>query len=196
MKGRAAALASVLAVCGLCTQVESAVLCVKKQPKTGQINDNSPVRARAACRANEILLDAAALGLQAPQATLGFSPTASFADVTLSNVLINGGAITPTVAPGSTVNVSVGYSIVDTGCPGCIDQIQVGFAHESPTTCIYDSVPGTTPDTGTAGFTLTAPTAPGTYYLGFDRSQAFSCPAGWWSGAPQPFRYFGTITVQ
>lgn len=129
--------------------------------------------------------------------TLGFSTTPAFASVTISNVLVNGGAITAPVEPGSTINVTLDYHIFDDGCPGCIDQIQVGFTHSSPNGCVYDGIPGPSPgESGTASFTITAPAVSGTYYLGFDRSQALSCPVGWWSGAPTtPNRWFAAITV-
>ena len=129
--------------------------------------------------------------------TLGYSTTPTFAGVTISNVSVNGGAITAPVEPGSTIDVTLDYNIFDDGCPGCIDQIQVGFTHSSPDDCIYSGIPGPSPGvSGTASFTITAPTFPGTYYLGFDRSQALSCPAGWWNGAPNtPNRWFAAITV-
>ena len=133
----------------------------------------------------------------AQHAVLGYSTTPTFASVTISNVSVNGGPITTPVEQGSTINVTLDYHIFDDGCPGCIDQIQVGFTNLPPSSCVYNGVPGPFPGvSGTASFTITAPTEPGTYHLGFDRSQALSCPVGWWSGAPTtPNRWFAAITV-
>lgn len=130
-------------------------------------------------------------------ASLGYSITPTVRGVTISNVLINGGSITAPVDAGSTINVQLSFKIVDPGCPGCIDQIQVGFSHLAPNGCAYDGVPGAGGDSGTTTFTITAPTVPGTYYLGADRSQAFSCPTGWWNSAPTASnRWFAAITVK
>jgi uncharacterized protein YjdB len=122
------------------------------------------------------------------------SPSPSYG-VTISNVRVNGGGDTVTVEPGAALNVTLSYSIVDTACPGCIDQIQVGFSSGKPFTCVYNGVPGASGKSGTASFTTTAPSTPGTYYLAFDRSQAYSCPANWWNGVPPAQRYFAQIGV-
>jgi hypothetical protein len=123
------------------------------------------------------------------------SPSLSYG-VTISNVKVNGGGDTVTVDPGAALNVTLSYSIVDTACPGCIDQIQVGFSSGKPFTCVYNGVPGASGKSGTASFTTTAPSTPGTYYLAFDRSQAYSCPANWWNGVPPAQRYFAQINVE
>lgn len=123
------------------------------------------------------------------------SPSPSYG-VTISNVKVNGAGDTVTVHPGAALNVTLSYSIVDTACPGCIDQIQVGFSAQKPFTCVYNGIPGASGKSGTASFTTAAPSAPGTYYLAFDRSQAYSCPTDWWNGAPPAQRYFAQINVQ
>ncbi len=123
----------------------------------------------------------------------------SFLGVTLSNVKINGGSNTAYVAPGSTFSLSMDYSIVDPGCPGCIDEIQIGFSTSDPVACAYTGVPGAAGVSGSATLTLTAPGTPGVYYLGFDRAQHFSCAqalaSGWWSGAPGSSRYIASVTT-
>ncbi len=130
-------------------------------------------------------------------ASFGYSRTPTVRGVTITNVLVNGGAITSPVEAGSTITVALDYNIVDPGCPGCIDQIQVGFSHTAPTDCVYSGIPGVAGVSGSGSTTLTAPSTPGTYYIGVDRSQAFSCPAGWWNGAPSNTnRWIGAITVR
>src|SRR5260221_10286466 len=124
----------------------------------------------------------------------------SFAGVTISNVRINSGSSTGFVAPGSIFRLSMDYSIVDTGCPGCIDEIEIGFSTASaPFTCVYTGIPGVAGTSGSTTIDVTAPSTPGIYYLGFDRAQHFSCDqalaSGWWSGAPDPSRYIASIVT-
>lgn len=130
-------------------------------------------------------------------ASIGYSITPAVRNVTISNVKINGGAITAPVAAGSTINVSLDYKITDASCPGCIDEIQVGFSHDKPASCVYQGIPGSAGASGSATFTITAPTTTGTYYLGSDRAQDYSCPVGWWNSAPTTSnRWFAVISVQ
>jgi hypothetical protein len=172
--------------------LEAYVLCAKKNPKTGALNEAAPIRARAVCKSNEITL-----AINQTPATMAFSPTGIWGEAQLSDVLINGGSITAPVEPGSTIDVSLSYFIEDTACPTCIDQIQVGFSHQGPMGCVFSGVPLPGGSSGSATFTITAPATPGTYFLGFDRSQDIVCPAGWWNGAPHdPARHFASITVE
>ena len=50
----------------------------------------------------------------------------SFAGLTLSNVRINGGGDVAYIAPSSVFSLSMDYSIVDPGCPGCKDEKAAG----------------------------------------------------------------------
>ncbi|HXD12068.1 MAG TPA: CSLREA domain-containing protein, partial [Anaerolineales bacterium] len=126
--------------------------------------------------------------------------SSSFAGVTISNVRINSGGNSGFVSPGSTFRLTMDYSIVDTGCPGCIDEIEIGFSTDSaPFTCIYTGIPGVEGTSGSAAIDVTPPSTPGIYYLGFDRAQHFSCgealAAGWWSGAPDSSRYIASVVI-
>jgi len=130
-------------------------------------------------------------------ASMGYQKTPTVRGVTISNVTINGGSIVSPVSPGSSIKVSLDYHIVDTGCPGCIDEIQIGFSQLTPAGCVYTGVPGTRGVSGSGNITLTAPAEPGLYYVGVDRAQDFSCPSHWWNGEPKSFdRYIAVITVQ
>ena len=125
----------------------------------------------------------------------------SFAGVTLSNVRVNNGSNIGFVSPGATFNLSMDYSIVDPDCPGCIDEIEIGFSNASaPFGCIYTGIPGVEGTSGSATIEVTAPSTPGIYYLAFDRAQHYSCgqalEAGWWNGAPGSNRYIASISTR
>ena len=118
-------------------------------------------------------------------------------NVRISNVKINGAATTARVTAGSMITVSLDYTIADPACPACLDEIQLGFSHTKPTGCVYYGKPGSAGTSGSVFFTITAPIAAGTYYLGTDRAHAGSCPTDWWSSAPTTAnRQFAVITVR
>jgi|GEM_PF-6238289 len=181
------------AITGLSSAVDSKIDTVTAQSKIDTVQQS--VNSKAA------LTDITALktemaGLIGLVATAARQKSAEYAGVTISNTKINGGtAITP-VAPGSAITVALDYAIKDPGCPGCIDQIQIGFSHAATATgCVYFGVPGPTGVTGSGQITLTAPQQPGVYFVGFDRSQQYSCLLGW--SAPNTFgRYIAMIVVQ
>src|SRR5205823_13294616 len=68
-----------------------------------------------------------------------------------------------------------------------------------PERCIYDGVPGGSPTTRTIlPFSMTAPDAPGTYYLSFDLAQnPAGCSLGAWAStnAASPGRHIAAIVV-
>ena len=145
------------------------------------------------------LIPSAAAEVEAAPAAYVVPASPSFAGTTISNVRLNAGGNIAFVSPGSILSVSMDYSIVDTVCPGCIDEIEIGFSTENPFTCIYTGIPGVEGDSGSATIEVTAPSVPGVYFLGFDRAQHYSCgqalERGWWSGAPDPNRYIANIIV-
>jgi len=116
--------------------------------------------------------------------------------VTISRVSVENGGNVAEVAAGATFNVILDYTIIDTACPGCVDQIQIGYSNDNPNQCIYSGVPGAAGKSGTANFNMTAPAAAGTYFIGFDRSQDFSCPNHWWNSPPDASRYIAAIVVK
>src|SRR5215207_4244801 len=144
-----------------------------------------------------ISIGATEVGAASAQYVIPTSP--GFAGVTISNVRISEGNNIAFVSPGSTFSVSMDYSIVDPGCPGCIDEIEVLFSTDNPFSCIYTGVPAVEGASGNATLEVTAPSTPGVYFLGFDRAQHFSCgealEAGWWSGAPDTSRFIANVIV-
>jgi hypothetical protein len=118
--------------------------------------------------------------------------------ITIHWASINGGGNSSArIAPGASFTVSLGYSLSDPGCPGCVDQLIIGLGSNNPQACVYDSVPGTSGTSGSATVTLTAPTVPGVYFLRFDYGQDYGCNLAWWdyNGAPTASNTFGVINV-
>jgi hypothetical protein len=109
-----------------------------------------------------------------------------------SNVLeIESGGTSP-----NPVTVAFNYTINDSGCPGCIDQLQVGLNSEaSPQTSAYS---GGSSGSGSAILTINVPNTPGRYYIAIDTSEdygfLYSSPY-WWNGPPRPVQYIGVVDV-
>lgn len=139
-------------------------------------------------------------GAQGPagpaNATLAFGPIPTWAEVTLSNVKINGGSITAPVAAGGTIQVELDYSIVQpSSCPGCIQQIVLGFASlDKPAVCIFS---GWGASSGHASFTIPAPSTPGMEYIAFERSWMYTCAQAlsWQWPTPAPNQYIGVVAI-
>jgi len=117
------------------------------------------------------------------------NPSGAFAAV--SNVL----EITSGTSP-NPVTVAFNYVIDDSGCPGCIDQLEVGLNTEaSPQTYAYW---GGAVGSGSASLTINVPNTPGRYYIAIDTSEdygfLYSSPY-WWNGQPTPTRYIGVVDV-
>ncbi len=118
----------------------------------------------------------------------------------MSAVSINGAGYSVSLAPGGQFSVALTYSISDSVCPNCIDQIEVGFSSETgPQQCAYNGIDGPNGASGSASITLNAPNAPGRYYIAMDRGQDKGCKATtnlWWNGPRSPAQYIGVIDVQ
>lgn len=118
----------------------------------------------------------------------GYFPPTNTAEpwVTFSNTVLNGSATRYAIGTaGSTVNVSVTYTYdaVASGCPGCVVQLYWGFFAGPPPASDADPNAGfkvcrsgiQNAPNSTYTFSLTLPTAPGTYYLRWARSWEYSC---------------------
>jgi hypothetical protein len=92
----------------------------------------------------------------------------------LTNLALN-------VAPGAPLTLTLDYEIRDVACPGCIDQILVGYAPNQAQTCVYDSIPGAEGASGTAEVVLTAPITAGLHFIRYDQGQDFGCNLNWWN---------------
>lgn len=107
------------------------------------------------------------------------------------------------VAPSASFDVTASYSIVDCQCPGCIDQIEIGFHTVGKATCLYNGNPNgngncTVATTGMQTRSLTAPATRGQYELRFNRGNDNSCQTNgmWWAGvAPGAGNRFAYVCV-
>ncbi len=119
--------------------------------------------------------------------------------ITIRDVRLNGGGNTLVAAsPGQSIQLAVDYTITQSStCPGCIDQILIGF-QTGPLGCAYDGIPSGSGTSGTGVLNITAPTSPGVYYLRFRYAQAFSCDTSWWTvdATPNDAHNIAVITVQ
>ncbi len=109
-----------------------------------------------------------------------------------SNVLeIEAGGTNP-----NPVTVAFSYTINDTGCPGCIDQLQVGLNTDpTPQTYAYN---GGSFASGSASVNINVPNTPGRYYIAIDFAEDYGflySSAYWANGQPVINRYIGVVDV-
>jgi Putative Ig domain len=96
----------------------------------------------------------------------------------------------------NAVTVAFNYTINDTGCPGCIDQLQVGLNTDaSPQTYAYN---GGSFNSGSASVNINVPNTPGRYYIAIDFAEDYGflySSAYWANGQPTVTRYIGVVDV-
>ena len=115
--------------------------------------------------------EAAKIKVPKSAATLAMTSVDS-GDFHLTNILVNGQSISQPVAPGSTVQISLLWSIPAPGCPDCAIQGYIGFQGMAAN-CFVDSGVGFR--SGSYIGSLTAPSKPGTYLLMVNETLAFGC---------------------
>jgi uncharacterized delta-60 repeat protein len=95
-----------------------------------------------------------------------------------SGISVNGGGRTASVSPGGSVNLTFSYDVPTQSCPpdaSCpIEQLVTGFLNRGPDQC-ENLGAGNQARTLTATEILTAPTAPGRYYIGMSVPEFFGC---------------------
>jgi flagellar hook assembly protein FlgD len=102
-----------------------------------------------------------------------------------NTLLTSASSQTVTANPGASTAITVSYRIYAPINPNEIDQLFF-IADWTPSWPpppryyypVYDSIPGTSPITGSATLTITVPTVSGTYYLYFCSSAYYSIPLG------------------
>ncbi len=121
--------------------------------------------------------------------------------ITASNVSMNGEGNAITVSPNSTIAIVFDFQLWNRdGCPSCRGQVVVGI-DDTAFICIYNGIPGVYPGhRGTATFSMTVPSAPGTYDLIYCGTTQYTCDKAkeMYStnkGIAQEKQVIGTITV-
>lgn len=121
--------------------------------------------------------------------------------ITVSNVSMNGGGNAATVSPNSTITIVFDLQLWNRdGCPGCRAQVVVGI-DDTASACVYNGIPGVYPGhNGTVTFSMTAPSAPGTYDLIYCGTTQYTCDKAKEmyntdKGIAQEKQVIGTITV-
>ena len=96
--------------------------------------------------------------------------------IKVSNVSMNRTGSNVTVSPSSAISISFDYQIWNSDtCPACIAQIVIGIDNTAMI-CAYNGIPGVYPGkSGTAKFSITAPTSPGTYSLIYAGTLQYNC---------------------
>ncbi|HEX7615083.1 MAG TPA: putative Ig domain-containing protein [Thermoanaerobaculia bacterium] len=124
-------------------------------------------------------------------------PPVLWGGATITNVQLNSGGNVLTLPGGGAFTLSHNYTVAnDPSCPGCIDQIQVGLSiNPGPQICSYFGIPPVSGVSGQATVGLTVPAASGTYYIGIDWSEQYSCVTFWSYSPPTPNRYIGKVIV-
>ena len=119
----------------------------------------------------------------------------------LTNVSLNGAGTSAIVAANGPVNVNLDFTIWSRiGCPACIDWIALGIEDDGQDAHGV-GIPGTAPGvSGSAGFSLTAPAAPGSYKVFGFLAPDFTAPEAlirYEANYPDNgLIHIGTITVQ
>ena len=138
-------------------------------------------------------------GIPTDSQVIGTITVGDYLGVTITHAGVNYGSDHAIINPGESFGLSLDYQVFDGVCPTCIDQIIFGFSNGAPVACQEVDVPGVDGVRGDFSFLFTAPTQPGDYTLGYDRSQSLSCDDalnhGWWTTSPDEARILAHITV-
>jgi hypothetical protein len=128
------------------------------------------------------------------------SATVAGQGIQISAADLGGGGNAVVVAASSTVALTFSYTIDDTTCPSCLDQIEIGLVPGNRLYCAYDANPPGSGASGPSSWSVAAPPAPGRYDLRFNLGQNYTCTSGgatgWWGGAPDASRTFAALCVR
>jgi hypothetical protein len=115
--------------------------------------------------------------------------------VSISSVSLDGGSnVLLGVARGATFTLAYDWTYDDAArsCCSCVTYISYGYADRpGPAGCQGRLVTCTA--AGNFSTTMTAPTVPGTYFIGFRKHWEMSCPATW--TAPPTEQQYAAICV-
>lgn len=107
---------------------------------------------------------------------------------------------TAVAARGSMLRVRFEYAIDDTGCGGCIDQIEIGLVPGDRAFCAYDANPPGSGARGSVDRMVRMPSSPGPVALRFNLGQNYGCEhmgaSTWWDAAPGESQTFAVICIE
>ena len=135
-----------------------------------------------------------ACGYDGPNAP-AIAPT-SDGVITITSASINGGGNFAKLGKGDTFSLALAYDIKDCVCPGCKDEIEIGFVPgDGPKYCPYAGTPGCHNNPGSNQHNLTAPTTSGQYTIRYNQRQDYNCGTTWWGSEPGEPKTVAVICV-
>jgi len=127
-------------------------------------------------------------GVQPTAPTASVSDKPSGANLTMSTIDISTQGQLVVATPGASLSLSMHFTLSDSRCMMCIDQLEVGWMQGTTgprSGCAWD---GGVPNPGmisqnVTSFAITAPSTPGVYDLRTNIGQNYSCGSGtsWWN---------------
>ena len=146
-----------------------------------------------------------------PAVPLAYPTGAQYANLHATGITVNGVGRSVTVAPGSALTLGFTYKfdnpVPDDICGSvCITQVLAGFTNAGPELCFQAGGAELSGATAAVSGSLTAPSRPGRYYIGFGRIYENACSAGagnWtadgkpWNGnlVPTPAAFLAEVVV-
>jgi hypothetical protein len=128
--------------------------------------------------------------------------TVTSSGLTITNGVLNGrGNIYIDIPPGGTITTTYDWSVTSgpacTYCPDCITQYYGTIdGSNAGTDCFYNDLACFDYSSGSQADTLTAPTAEGTYYVGFNWSWEYYCRPTNYGGHVGRAHAYGVICVK
>ncbi len=118
-----------------------------------------------------------------PAVPLAYPTGAQYANLHATGITVNGVGRSVTVAPGSALTLGFTYKfdnpVPDDICGSvCITQVLAGFTNAGPELCFQAGGAELSGATAAVSGSLTAPSRPGRYYIGFGRIYENACSAG------------------
>jgi hypothetical protein len=136
------------------------------------------------------VVDASPCGeLSAPPATVTDMPTGAV--LAMTSISLSGSGQVVYASPSAQLKLSLSFTLTDTRCGECVDQLEVGWMQGSSgprSGCAWDgAVPrpgGVSP--AVSDFAITAPSAVGAYDLRTNIGQGSDCGNGSWFASEVP----------
>ncbi len=129
-----------------------------------------------------------------PTTPLAYPSGPNYANLHATGISVNSAGRSVTVAPGAALTLGFHYSFdnpvaTDICSSVCITQVIAGFTNAGPDLCFEAGGAEKNGANATVSGSLTAPTRPGRYYIGFGRTYQNACSSGGgtWTGIGKPW---------